>query len=344
MQIQQDYPLDKANTLGLPCRARYYIEAGSEAELEQAAAFASEQGLRLFVLGEGSNIVLPAYLDAVVLHLVNQSLDISPLGDGHARVRVGAGVNWHSLVQQMLQAGWHGLENLALIPGTVGAAPVQNIGAYGVELETLFASLRAYDTEQRCWLSLDKAACQFAYRDSLFKGAGRQRYVIYQVELQLSAQQLPNTRYQGLASELAERGGSANNHTDVFDAVVAVRQRKLPDPAQIANAGSFFKNPLVSQAEFEALAQRFPGLVSYPQAEGRVKLAAGWLIEQAGLKGHTEGAVGMHGAQALVLVNHGGADAASVAAFASQVQAAVRQQFGVELEQEPLQVQGDGHW
>lgn len=344
MNIQQDVSLQSLNTLGLPSVARFFIAARTDADIEQANQFANEQGLTLLVLGQGSNIVLPAYLDAVVLQLEDTSVTVEPENEQSAIITTSAGVNWHALVEDMLNQGWHGLENLALIPGTVGAAPVQNIGAYGVELDQLFVGLRAYDCKNKQWVKFDKAACSFGYRDSLFKQAGRQRYVITEVSLRLNRQAVPNAGYKALAEELKQRGITSPQPRDVFDAVVAIRRSKLPDPSDIANAGSFFKNPIVTGSDFERLKLEFPHIPHYPQGEGAVKLAAGWLIEQAGYKGKVDGSVGMHDKQALVLVNHGGASSDAVKAFASQVKQAVSTRFGVALEQEPLQVSGDGRW
>ncbi len=235
--------------------------------------------------------------------------------------------------------GWPGLENLSLIPGTVGAAPIQNIGAYGLEAGDLLHSVTAWDFEKRAFFQVDRKQCQFGYRDSLFKQEGWHldgRIAITRVVFRLPRQWQPNLRYADISQELAARQIAQPTAQDLADAVIAIRQRKLPDPAQLPNAGSFFHNPVVS-AEFAArLKSDFPTLPCYPQPDGRIKLAAGWLIEQAGWKGKSIGPVGMYEKQALVLVNHGGARGEDVQRTMAAVQAAVRDRFAVDLTPEPI--------
>jgi len=248
------------------------------------------------------------------------------------RVRASAGENWHAFVRWTLERGYFGLENLALIPGSVGASPVQNIGAYGVEVGELIESVYAYDIRRAEWVTLKAEACQFGYRDSIFKReAGR--YVIASVDFLLSEVFAPRISYAPLANTLKEI--SSVTARDVFEAVCQIRSSKLPDPNELANAGSFFKNPVVSEAIFQELNERYPQLPNYAAQTGR-KLAAGWLIEQAGLKGYQQGKVGVHALQALVLVNYGGASRSDLEALASLVKERVEQKFGIELEQEPI--------
>jgi UDP-N-acetylmuramate dehydrogenase len=292
----------------------------------------------VFILGAGSNIVLPRQLDALVLQLAIQGVAVQ---DDGRTVEVAAGEDWHGLVADMLTRGLHGLENLALIPGTVGAAPVQNIGAYGVELEQLIVSVRALDTETGQWLQLSRQECEFSYRDSLFRSR-LQRYVISRVRLRLSRSTRVNTRYAALRQELDAQGIGEASPQQVFNAVVAIRKRKLPDPGLRPNAGSFFKNPVISAAHYGQLLQRYPGMVGYPQGDGSVKLAAAWLIERAGFKGVSRAGVGMHEQQALVLINRGQADAGQVLDYAREVVSGVQSLFNVSLHIEPLLVQGDG--
>ena len=242
-------------------------------------------------------------------------------------------------MQWTLVQGWPGLENLSLIPGTVGAAPIQNIGAYGLEVAERFHSLTAFDMERGESVRFDRTACRFGYRDSVFKQEGwhlEGRFVITDVTFRLPRQWQPLTRYADIAGELAAREVVTPTAQQIADAVIAVRQRKLPDPARIPNTGSFFHNPVVDAATADRLVAENPGLPHYPQADGRVKLAAGWLIDQAGWKGRDLGPVGMYEKQALVLVNRGGATGADVTALMRAVQSDVRERFGVELTPEPV--------
>lgn len=334
LQVRQQVDLGKFNTLGLPCTAGHYIAIHDENQLELALQWASKRDKATLVLGDGSNLVLPRELDALVLHMVNRGLEIQEGTQGKVAVTVAAGENWHGLVKTLLGRGIFGLENLALIPGTAGAAPVQNIGAYGVELERFVTRVRAYDVQQRQWLELSARDCGFSYRNSLFRGDDR--FIITGLDMQLSRIPQVEASYQALRQELEQRGIRQPTPEDIFAAVVRVRQSKLPDPAVIPNVGSFFKNPIIEASHHEQLQKRYPGLVSYPQEDGRFKLAAGWLIEQCGYKGANQNGVGMHEEQALVLVNRGGATAERVLQFAASVQASVGDRFGVKLQREPL--------
>lgn len=343
MQVKQQVDLSGMNTLRLPSTARYFIQAGNEQQVVDAVAWARGQGLGLLLLGSGSNVVLPRHISALVLQLVNKGITVSAARAETVLVDVAAGEDWHGLVKQMLCRGIYGLENLALIPGTAGAAPVQNIGAYGVELQQFVVAVRALDTATLQWLELTSEQCAFGYRNSLFR-AQPQRYIISQLRLQLSHLPEVNDSYAALRAELDRRGIHSASPADVFDTVVEIRRRKLPDPRRQPNAGSFFKNPLVSAQCYSALRVEFPDIVAYPQADGQVKLAAGWLIEQAGFKGVFHRDVGMHQQQALVLVNRGCADAAAVLAYADEVAAAVQALFNVSLQREPLLVREDGSY
>jgi UDP-N-acetylmuramate dehydrogenase len=256
--------------------------------------------------------------------------------EAHWRIEVGAGENWHGVVEQLVRSGRPGLENMALIPGSCGAAPVQNIGAYGLELAERFESLQAWDFEAQRQVTLSLTDCQFGYRDSVFKHATPGRYAILSITLALPKVWQPVRGYADVDNELKARGLTQSTALDIFDAVVAIRRRKLPDPAVIGNAGSFFKNPVVSREKQAELVRHFPSLVSYPLSGGRYKLAAGWLIEAAGLKGATRGRAGVYEKQALVLVNRGGATGAEILALAREVQAKVADKFGVALEPEPV--------
>ncbi len=334
--LRQDVALDHLNTLRLPARAAWFAAVDEVDGLRAVLDDPRVAGLPRLVLGGGSNLVLTGDFPGLVLHVAFHGRNRIQEDTDAFFVRAGGGENWHDFVRWTLDMGMPGLENLSLIPGTVGAAPVQNIGAYGLEMAEHFYSLRAYDLETGKTVGFDKRDCAFGYRDSFFKQAGKGRYLIAAVTFRLPKAWTPNTGYADVARELEARGIAHPNALQVSDAVMAIRRRKLPDPAEIGNAGSFFKNPVVDAATHARLAAAHPGLPSYPQPDGRVKLAAGWLIEQAGWKGRRLGPVGCYDKQALVLVNHGGATGADVLVTSQAVQADVLARFGVALEPEPV--------
>lgn len=333
MLEMSEQDLDTCNTLGLPARARVLPvrERGVLPELSRLV----RQGEQVFVLGGGSNVVMSARPQRLIVKIELRGVRLLAEEPDAWLVEAQAGEPWHAFVAYCLAQGWPGLENLALIPGTVGAAPVQNIGAYGLELAQRVHSVLAWDMQAARELELSPAQCGFAYRDSLFKHSEPGRWLILAVRFRLPRAWRALLAYPDLQRHplLQDAQVSAQQ---VFDAVCEVRRRKLPDPAVLGNAGSFFKNPLVPAATARSLRAHFPGLVSYSQDDGRVKLAAGWLIDQAGWKGRRMGPVSMHAQQALVLVNHGGATADDVQRLADAVRGDVSTRFGVSLEQEPV--------
>ena len=337
--IEREANLGRHNSLALPGSAALYayITASSQlASLRNSPAVAER---RRFVLGSGSNLVLTGDYDGLVVHMAIAGRAL--LGEDAEAwyVRAGGGERWHDFVQWTLAQGWPGLENLSLIPGTVGAAPIQNIGAYGLEVAERFHCLDAFDMQTGETTRFDRAACRFGYRDSVFKQEGWHRdgrFVVTGVSFRLAKQWQPLTRYADIALELDTQNITAPSAQDVANAVIAIRQRKLPDPAQVPNAGSFFHNPVVDATTVQALLAKHPNMPHYPQADGRCKLAAGWLIEHAGWKGKNLGPVGMYEKQALVLVNRGGATGADVTALMHAVQRDVRSTFGVTLTPEPI--------
>lgn len=335
MNLIRNFDLSRHNTLALSGRATEYCVIDDPHQLA-TPGFADRTR---FILGGGSNLVVTGDIDRLVLHMAIRGKRLMAEDDEAFYVEVGAGENWHDFVQWTVAQGWPGLENLSLIPGTVGAAPIQNIGAYGLEAGDLLHTVTAWDFEKRAFFQVDRKQCRFGYRDSLFKQEGWHldgRIAITRVVFRLPRQWQPNLRYADISQELAARQIAQPTAQDLADAVIAIRQRKLPDPAQLPNAGSFFHNPIVS-AEFAArLKSDFPTLPCYPQPDGRIKLAAGWLIEQAGWKGKSIGPVGMYEKQALVLVNHGGARGEHVQRTMAAVQAAVRERFAVALTPEPI--------
>lgn len=335
-EILHDQSLRHLNTFGIEARAAAYVRIENVDQLRAVQADPALMRLPRLVLGGGSNLLLTGDFDGLVLHMANLGIAVTGEDADHVVVTAQAGESWHGFVQWTLAHDLPGLENLSLIPGSVGASPIQNIGAYGSELVDCFHSLRAFDLASGEILSLQKQDCAFGYRDSVFKHALRDRAVIIDVTFALPKRWQPNLRYAELAAELAGRGIVSPTAKDISEAVIAIRTRKLPDPAQIGNAGSFFKNPVVSDGQRNALLSEFPALVSYPQPDGSYKLAAGWLIDQCGWKGRSLGAAGVHEKQALVLVNRGGATGADMLALAERITADVRDKFGVELQAEPV--------
>ncbi|MCG6657839.1 UDP-N-acetylmuramate dehydrogenase [Halomonas campisalis] len=329
--ILTEHDLSRANTLGLPCVAERLAAAVSDAQLCATLRLAAERGWPLTLLGGGSNLILPERLPGLVVQPAMADWWLEEGDADSVRVHVEAGVNWHELVMALAGRGLWGVENLALIPGRCGAAPIQNIGAYGVELcEVLEAVHLRYLADGREAV-FTPADCAFGYRDSVFKGELEGRVVITRLVLRLSQAPRPRLDYGDLASRV--RGGPTP--LAVAEAVCAIRREKLPDPRHLGNAGSFFKNPLVRGELAERLLADHPGMPHFVQPDGRVKLAAGWLIDRCGLKGWREGHFGVHERQALVLVHFGGGSAAELLAFAAAVAGRVTERFGVELEREP---------
>ncbi|MGP8290560.1 UDP-N-acetylmuramate dehydrogenase [Vreelandella zhanjiangensis] len=328
--IEERVDLTSANTLRLPCIADYYAEPASLGALRRTLAAAKCQQWPVTLLGGGSNVLLPSRLAGLAIRPALNQWWLTRDGND-VLVHVGAGVNWHALVLNTAARGLWGIENLALIPGDCGAAPVQNIGAYGVELADSLQALQVMElaTGETRWLN--NADCAFGYRDSLFKNALNGRVVITQLVLRLSRQPAPKLHYGDLALRLS----NAPSPLDVANAVSAIRQEKLPDPKQLANAGSFFKNPIVSSQQAQALLACYPGMPHFPLSNGQTKLAAGWLIDQCGLKGTREGAFGVHDRQALVLVHLGGGDREGLMRFADSLVEQVNTRFNVLLEPEP---------
>lgn len=326
--------LQPFNTLRLPCQARAYRRIVSPSELADLPA-----GQRRFVLGGGSNVVFGEQFDGLILHMGITGRRVVAEDSEAVWIEAGAGENWHDFVQWTLAQGYPGLENLSLIPGTVGAAPIQNIGAYGLEAGERIAHLRYWDVKQREFREMNSAECRFAYRDSRFKQEGWHldgSRIIVSVTFRLPRAWTPITGYGDIRDELAASGSQAPTPASVAAAVISIRQRKLPDPALLPNAGSFFHNPIMDAAQAADLKARHPTLPCYPQADGRVKLAAGWLIEQAGWKGRNLGPVGMYAKQALVMVNHSGGNSEDILRLMRQVQDDVRLAFAVNLTPEPV--------
>ncbi len=331
--VERDVSLRPFNTFGVDANAALFARVRSLEDLQQVLADRRVAGVPLLVLGGGSNVLFTQDFDGCVLKI--EIAGVQRDDDGACwLVQVGAGENWHAIVERMVDDDVPGLENLALIPGSVGAAPIQNIGAYGVELAERFDCLQAWDFATETLQTLTADECGFGYRDSVFKRDNESRLIV-SVTFALPRQWEPVTGYADVENELRDRNIAQPQPRDIFDAVVAIRRRKLPDPARVGNAGSFFKNPVISRQQRAALIERHPSLVSYDIGGGRYKLAAGWLIDACGLKGTVRGRAAVYERQALVLINLGGATGAEIVALAREVQDAVRSRFNIELEPEP---------
>ncbi len=325
--------LKHRNSFGLDSIAELACEISSVDQLPPLMQELRDQKLVWRVLGGGSNVVLPDSLPGATLLINILGQELVKSDDANSWLEVGAGVNWHELVAWTLEHNLPGLENLALIPGTVGAAPIQNIGAYGVEVEEYIDSIEAFDSAAHAFVTLPKEACQFTYRDSYFK-QNPNRFIVTKVVFKIPKAWQARLQYADLAKQFANTN-STPSAKQIFEAVCAIRSNKLPDPKVIGNAGSFFKNPIVDHQQYQALVTRFPNLASYPDAAGKQKLAAAWLIDQCGFKGKRIGQVGVYENQALVLVNYGGGTSTDILNLAKSIQKEVLGKFGVKLEIEP---------
>lgn len=327
MQIIPNYDLTAHNTFGLVSHARYAGQVTSVAELEELADFAAAEGLPLRIIGGGSNLLLRGRIDAVVAIMAMKGRAVATREDGRVLVTAQAGEDWSEFVAWTVGQGLGGLENLAGIPGTVGAAPIQNIGAYGIELKDRFEALTAYDVVDRKLRTFGREDCRFSYRQSIFKTTDR--YVVLDVTFALPQPWRPVLDYKGLDSLSADASAR-----EIMDRVLELRREKLPDWRVLGNAGSFFHNPVVRADVAAGIA----GGPRYPQADGTLKLSAAWLIEACGLKGVREGRAGVHAGHALIIVNHGGATFDEVSRLASTITATVRERFGIDLVQEPITI------
>jgi UDP-N-acetylmuramate dehydrogenase len=336
LDLLTDYSLQSVNTFGIDARASHYLRVTSIEVLRAALSDPLLASLPRLLLGGGSNIVLTGDFHGLVLHMAIAGKQVVDGPAGMSLVRAGAGESWHGLVQYSLDQGLGGLENLALIPGTVGASPIQNIGAYGVELKDVFHAASVFDSASGAVRTMSAADCRFGYRDSIFKQPAGAGLIVLDVSFALPRAWTPVLGYAELANAVRDAGLTAPSPRQIADLVIAIRRRKLPDPAVIGNAGSFFKNPVVSAERCAQLLSAFPALVHHIQADGSQKLAAGWLIDQCGWKGKSLGAAGVYEKQALVLVNRGGASGAEVVALARAIAGDVQARYGVVLETEPV--------
>jgi UDP-N-acetylmuramate dehydrogenase len=336
MQIQENISLRPFHTFGLDVSSRYFANFRSIADLQEIlkSGLTTEMKLPIMILGGGSNLLFTRNFDGIVLK--NEILGIEKIkdDDDHVYLRVGAGENWHKFVMFCVENGYAGVENLSLIPGCVGASPMQNIGAYGVELREVFHELTAFHLQEQSNYTFRLSDCEFGYRDSIFKNKYRDQFVISYVTFRLNKKPTLNTSYGAIEQELQSMGVSDVDIRAISQAVINIRTSKLPDPAVTGNAGSFFKNPSVTEEVFAKLKNQFPEIPGYKNEDGTTKLAAGWLIEQCGWKGHRAGDAGVHPKQALVLVNYGNATGEEIFRLSSDIAASVLEKFGVVLERE----------
>lgn len=334
--FQQNINLRSYNTLSIPAKAQAFISVKTVDELQSVLTQASEQFSQLLIIGSGSNMLLPDYYEGLVVHMDIQGYKIEEETKCTVNVSFAAGENWHKAVMSSVNEGWYGIENLALIPGTVGAAPVQNIGAYGVELKDRFVYLEAINKVTGELKRFSREQCQFAYRESIFKQPLGRQWVIVRVVLQLSKEANSCLDYPALQKALAKVNAQELTSRQIADAVIRIRQSKLPDPKTLPNAGSFFKNPLVDNAQFSRLLNLYPDIAHYIIDKSTVKIAAGWLLEQDGWKGKLIDGIGMHKDQALVLINPQGLAAKNIIDFAALIQASIQNKFNIRLEIEPM--------
>lgn len=335
MELFGDHSLAALNTFGIEVSAEWFVACDTVDDWREALLEARKLQLPLLVLGGGSNILFTRHVEGLVAMNRVSGIVLLREDDEFFYVKAGAGENWHEFVMHCVHSGYAGVENLSLIPGSVGAGPMQNIGAYGVELKDVFLELTALHRETLELATFSLNGCQFDYRSSVFKTTLRDQYVILDVTFRLRKTPVYNTSYGAIDEELQKAGITELSLRAVSDAVVRIRQSKLPDPKEIGNAGSFFKNPSIPTAQYEALKSVYHTLPGYPSTQtGYTKTAAGWLIEQAGWKGYRRDNYGVHKNQALVLVNYGGASGKAIYDLSSEIVASVREKFGIELERE----------
>ncbi len=330
MNIQENISLKPFNTFGIDKKARYFVAAQNEKEIKSAIQKAGELKIPAVILGGGSNILLTKDLDAMVIKIEITGIEVLDENEDEVRIKVGAGENWHELVLHCIAKGWAGVENLSLIPGTVGASPMQNIGAYGVELKEVFHQLSAIHRETLEEKVFDFDQCQFGYRESVFKNDLKGQYIITRVIFKLNKKPTFNVSYGAISQTLAELGITDLSIDAISQAVIHIRQSKLPDPKKIGNSGSFFKNPTVDTGLFDKLKSEHPEIPGFPNEEG-VKIPAAWLIEHTGWKGKTFGNIGVHRFQPLVLVNYGGGEGEEIKKLSEKIQSSVWEKFQIQL-------------
>ncbi len=334
MRIESGVALQSYNTFGLAASAMHFAACTNVTDLREAVRYGAEKSWPLFILGGGSNILLTGDVGGLTIHVALPGKEVVDRKGTDVLVRFQAGELWHDCVMWSIANGWGGMENLSLIPGRMGAAPMQNIGAYGVELKDIFHSLEALDRKTGAMVTFTAADCRFGYRESIFKHEARDQFIITAVTLRLSTEPDLHLEYGAIRDTLQDMGITKPTTRDVSNAVIAIRQSKLPDPARLGNAGSFFKNPEISTEAFQQLVSDFPQVPHYPLPDGQVKIPAAWLIEQCGWKGKVVGHTGAHAQQPLVLVNYGGATGDEIWQLAQDIRQSVADKFSITLQPE----------
>jgi len=332
MQIHENFPLKPYNTFSIDAKAKFFNSFFFVEELEEKLMMYSKYPI--LILGGGSNILFTKDYDGAILKNEIKGIELQHEDADHVYVKVGAGENWHQFVLYCIKHNWAGVENLSLIPGNIGASPIQNIGAYGVELDDVFWSLEAFHLSERKIHTFTATDCEFGYRDSVFKNRYKNEFAILSVTFQLKKKPIYHVSYGAITEELEKMGVKDLSIKAVSQAVINVRNAKLPDPQKIPNAGSFFKNPEVTASKYEELKLKFPDIIAYPLAKGTVKLAAGWMIEKCGWKGYRKGDAGCHAKQALVLINYGNATGKEIFALSEEILKSVKNNFDIVLERE----------
>jgi len=332
MQIQENISLKQFNTFGIGASAKYFSSFKNADELSELITHHSR--LSTLILGGGSNILFTKNVDGIVLKNEIKGIELIKEDHQYVYVKAGGGENWHQFVLYSLNRNWQGLENLSLIPGNVGASPMQNIGAYGVEIKDLFYELEAFDLKEKKVFTFSVNDCGFGYRDSVFKTKLKNQFVILDATFRLNKTPKYNTSYGAIEEELNSMGVEELSAKKISLAVINIRSSKLPDPVEIGNAGSFFKNPSVSSIKFDELKKQFPAIIGYQNHDATFKLAAGWMIEQCGWKGFRKGDAGCHAQQALVLVNYGNAKGKEIYDLSEEILQSVQKKFGVKLQRE----------
>ena len=334
MDIIKNKSLRSYNTFGVDCISSFFTTINNLKDLDELYQHKLYKSQKKLILGGGSNILFTSNFDGLVIKNEIKGIEIIKETNDIVEVQIGAGVNWHEFVIHAVNNKWGGIENMSLIPGNCGTAPMQNIGAYGVEIKDTFVSLNAYEIETGKIVSFDRKRCEFGYRDSVFKNDLKDQYIILDIRLRLQKKPTLNTKYGDINNTLIKNKVSNPTIKDISDAVIEIRTSKLPDPKKIGNAGSFFKNPIISQGQFKEIKMKFPEIVSYPVNEQKVKLAAGWLIEKAGWKGKKFGNYGVHKKQSLVLVNYNSANGREIFNLSQEILEDVFNKFQVKLERE----------
>lgn len=332
--IRQNISLKNYNTFGIDVSAKLFGEFTNIEELQNIVTDKNYQQEKLLIIGGGSNILFTKNLNGLALHNQVKGIEVIEEDDNSVVIAGGSGIVWHDFVLHAINLNFGGIENMSLIPGSLGASPMQNIGAYGVEVKDRFEWLDAYHIKSGEMHRFDNAACEFGYRESIFKRKNKEQYIITKVAFRLTKKHQLNTSYGAIEQEIESLNITNPTIKDVSNAVIKIRSSKLPDPKKIGNSGSFFKNPIIDNSSFELIKARFPKIVSYPAENGKIKLAAGWLIDQAGWKGKTIGNYGVHKNQALVLVNYGGSSGSDIYNLSEEIIHSIKETYGVDLERE----------